>query len=200
MRRPPSASRRTALPSRRYPCGWPKRRRSKGGTAPKGATPAATPTTFLLNDWLKEGWTRDGAYLTRQGGDFVLAPVPLTAGNIQFSVILIHGRRIEWVTAFRDARNYYLFQIDDTNFNRTEIADGKRSKTVKVPTEFKRDQYNTYAIEISATGVTHSILHGTAWQVIDNWQIPGGAIPGTFGFHIPSRDQLGLGEFRLTQK
>ena len=170
---------------------------AKGGpTSPTGQ--AVAP--FLLNDWLKEGWNREGAYITRQGGDFVLAPLPVTAGSIQFSVISIHGKRIEWVAGFRDIKNYYLFQVEDTSFNRIEIVEGKRSKTVKIPQEFKRDQYNTFAIEISPTGISHAVLRGTQWHTIDNWQSVGGLVPGKFGFHIPGRDQIALSDFRLTPK
>ncbi len=164
-------------------------------------TPAPKPAqlTFALNDWLKLGWNRDGSSITHQGGDFVLAPLPLTAGSIQFTVVSIHGKRIEWVTSYRDGKNYYLFQMDDLTFSRTEVQDGKHSKTVRIQRDFKRDQYNTFEIEITATGVATSVLRGGQMQPV-NTRSRGGPAPGKFGFHIPGRDEIGLSDFRLTQK
>jgi hypothetical protein len=143
------------------------------------------------------GWTHDGGSLLHQGGDFVLAPGELSTGNIQFTVRLRHGKRIEWVVAFRDPKNYYLFQIDDTNFNRIEVVDGKHSKAFKVAHELKRDGPNTFAIDLHANGVGTGVLRDGKWMVLDNWQPAGAPASGQFGFHIPGRDQIELLDFRI---
>jgi serine/threonine-protein kinase len=177
----------------------PIEERSSVKSAPVVTAPAQS--VFLLNDWLKTpGWTSDGSALTHQGGDFVLVPGNITAANIQFSATLVHGKRLEWVVGFRDPKNYYLFQIDDTNFIRSEITDGKRSKTFKTPHGAKRDVYNTFGIDLSAKVIGHGISRDGKWIVLDNFQPPGGTAAGQFGFHIPGRDQIGLSEFRLTVK
>jgi hypothetical protein len=130
----------------------------------------------------------------------VLAPGKFSTANIQFRVTLLHGRRIEWVAGFRNRSNYYLFQIDETNFNRIEVADGRRVKTFKTPHGANRDQYNTFGIDLSPKAIGHGILRSGKWALLDNWQPPGGVAAGQFGFHIPSRDQIELSEFRLTVK
>ena len=167
----------------------------------QAAKPTPTTPSFVLNDWLKTpGWTRDGSTLTHQGGDFVLAPGELTAANVQFTVILLRGKRIEWVAGFRDAKNYYLFQMDDTNFTRTEVADGRHLKTFKVPHGAKRDAYNSFSIDISAKGISHGILRDGKWVALDNWLPSSGTAAGQFGFHIPGRDQIALSDFHLVPK
>jgi serine/threonine-protein kinase len=166
--------------------------------APSSTSPDAPHSTFGLDDWLKVGWTRDGVTVTRQGGEFVLAPPDLTKVTVQFTVILLKGKRIEWVAAYRDKNNYDLFQIDDTNFTRTPVDNGKHGKTVKVPHGAKRDGYNTFALHISPQGISHMILRDQQWKQLDDWQPTEGVSPGKFGFHIPGRDQISLSDFRIT--
>lgn len=169
--------------------------------AMKAAPPIVPSGDWLLNDWLKvPGWAHDGQVLTRKGGDLVLIPKDLTSATIQFTVISLHGKRLEWVAGYRDPKNYYLFQIDDTNFNRTEIADGKHSKTVKVPYQTNRDAYSTLSIEITPRGITHSIVQDQQWHVLDKWEPEGGVQLGKFGFYVQGHDEIAVAAFRLTQK
>jgi hypothetical protein len=163
--------------------------------------PPAAPSGFTLNDWFKTGeWTRDGQTLRRQGGNFVLVPLNLTAATIRFTGMVLRGRRLEWVAGYRDEKNYYLFQMDDTNFNRTEIADGKRSKTAKVAHQAHRDAYSTFTIEITPRGISHTISHDQSSLALETWEPANGFPPGKFGFNISGRDEIGLTEFRLTPK
>jgi hypothetical protein len=170
---------------------------SNKGT-PSPASPDAPHPSFGLDDWLKVGWTRDGVTVTRQGGEFVLAPVDLSKVTVQFTVILLKGKRIEWVAAYRDKNNYDLFQIDDTNFTRTPVDNGKHGKTVKVPHGAKRDGYNTFALHISPQGIIHMILRDQQWKQLDDWEPTEGVSAGKFGFHIPGKDQISLSDFRMT--
>ncbi|MGD1090625.1 MAG: protein kinase [Bryobacteraceae bacterium] len=168
--------------------------------APPPATiPVAKETTFLLEDWLKLGqWNREGSALTRQGGDFVIAPVDLRQGAIQFTVSLIRGKRLEWVLGYRDLKNYALFQIDGSNFERASIADGKRDKPFRVPYTSKRGEPITISIAVSPKSIVHSIPNGPNKRVLDDWEPSVGMPAGKFGFHIPGRDEIGLTDFRLT--
>ena len=173
--------------------------------SPKSAAAAPTAATaqsiFQLNDWLKvPGWVSEGTSLTHQGGDFVLVPGQFSTANIQFRVVLRKGRRIEWVVGFRDRNNYYLFQIDETNFTRTEVSNGWRGKTFKTPHGASREEFNTFGIDVSPKALGHGILRNGKWVLLDNWQPAGGFAAGQFGFHIPNRDQIELSEFRLTVK
>jgi hypothetical protein len=130
--------------------------------------------------------------------EFVLAPVDLSKVTVQFTVILLKGKRIEWVAAYRDKNNYDLFQIDDTNFTRTPVDNGKHGKTVKVPHGAKRDGYNTFALHISPQGIIHMILRDQQWKQLDDWEPTEGVSAGKFGFHIPGKDQISLSDFRMT--
>ena len=126
-------------------------------------------------------------------------PINLTTATIQFTVASLRGKHIEWVTGFSDAKNYYQFQIDDTNFSRAQVTDGKHSKTVKSPPGAKQEQYNAFTIKIGPKGIVTSIQRGGSWQTLDTWAPPDGPAPGKFGFHIQGRDEIGLTDFKLTQ-
>jgi serine/threonine-protein kinase len=166
---------------------------------PPTTAPEAPRALFTLEDWLKVGWNRDGVAITRQGGEFVLAPPDLTKATVQFTVILQKGKRIEWVAAYRDKNNYDLFQMDETNFTRTPVDNGKHGKTVKVPHGAKRDAYNTFSVKITPQSIVHSILRGQQWKQLDDWQPAEGVSAGKFGFHIPGKDQISLSDFKITQ-
>lgn len=169
--------------------------------AVKAAPPVVAANEWLLNDWLKvPGWTNDNQVLRRRGGDFVLVPRDLTAAVVQFTAILLHGKRLEWVAAYRDPKNYVLFQMDDMNFNRTEVVDGKHSKTVKILHHARRDDYNTFNIEITPHGIVHSIARDQQWFMLDRWEPDGGVPEGKFGFYIQGRDEIGLAAFKMTSK
>jgi len=174
---------------------------SMNGIPMKSAAPVVSTNDWLLDDWLKTGgWTRDNHALTRRGGDFVLIPINLADVNIQFTALALHGKHLEWVEGFRDAKNYYLFQVDDTNFSRTEVVDGKHLKTVKIPHQARRDTYVTFNVEITASGIRHSIARDQQWHMLDDWQPTGGPRLGKFGFYVQGHDEIALADFRLTQK
>ena len=152
----------------------------------------------MLEDWLKLGWNRDGAAIARQGGDFVLAPIDLTSATVQFTLSLIKGKRTEWVAGYRDAKNYYLFEVDETSFSHTGVAGGKHGKTVKVARGVRRNFYNTFAIRITPQGIVSAIRSDRQWETLDDWQPAEGVSPGRFGFLIPGSDRISLSEFRIT--
>ena len=164
-----------------------------GGGAGKGGG------TFNLTDWQKTpGWTLEGGVLVHRGGDFVLAPMDITQGTLQFSLLSLKGKRLEWVAGYRDPKNYYLFQVDDKNFIRSEVVNGKRTELAKVPHSSDRKKYIGISITISPKGITHSIAHDQQWQVIDNWESSEPLAHGKFGFNVPGKDEIALGDFKLT--
>ena len=155
--------------------------------------------SFSLTDWQKTpGWTLEGGVLVHRGGDFVLAPMDITQGKMQFSLLSLKGKRLEWVAGYRDPKNYYLFQIDDKNFIRSEVVNGKRTELAKVPHASDRKKYIGLSIVISPKGIATSIAHDQQWQVIDNWESTDALAHGKFGFNVPGKDEIALGDFKLT--
>jgi len=167
---------------------------------PVASAPVVKESGFLLADWLKTGeWTRDGDALLRRGGEFVLAPVDFRQANLRFSVRLLHGKRIEWVLGFRDPRNYVLFQLDGSHFERAELMDGKKGKTFRVPYAMKKDGWVRINIAVSTKGIVHGIGAAPAngQAPLDDWQPSGGPPKGRFGFHIPGHDEISLNDFQI---
>jgi hypothetical protein len=164
-------------------------------TTPRLASQEQQPS-FVLDDWLKSGWVRSGSTLVRRGGDFAFPTVRFPAGIFQFTAVLNKGKRIEWVVDYRDPKNYCLFQVDDKNFVRIEVINGKRSERAKVAHGMNRKEPIGIGITVKANSITHRILRSNQWQVIDVWQRP---VPEQqiFGFYIPGRDEIGLTDFRF---
>jgi cytochrome c-type biogenesis protein CcmH/NrfG len=166
--------------------------------AEKKAPPPAA-MIFSVDDWLKmPGWTRDGQIVQRKGGDFVLASPEFSSARIVFSIKAIKGKRLEWVVGYRDSKNYYLFEADDKNFSRSEITDGKKSEPAKVPHGLDHKDYMGFGLTISSKGIQSEVARDQHWQMIDNWEIPGGPARGKFGFHVSGKDEIGLSDFKLT--
>jgi len=165
----------------------------------KAPVEAAQPA-FGLSNWLKlGGWTRDGEAIRRQGGGLCSRAGQPHRGDhsVHHSVAARQTYRVG--DGFADAKNYYQFQIDDSNFSRAQVADGKHSKTVRAQHGAKREQYNAFTIKITAKEIVTSIQRGGSWHTLDTWEPPGGPAPGKFGFHIQGRDEIGLTDFKLTQ-
>jgi serine/threonine protein kinase len=154
---------------------------------------------FALADWEKAGgWTREGATLIRHGGEYVLAPVPPAPGTVVFTALVRRGKRLEWVMHFHDPKNQYLFQIDDKNFTHVELLNGKRLEDVKVPHGVNRKDFISLAIVLTANSIQHRILQDRQWHVIDTWERPGAVLQGSFGLHIPGRDEIVLSDFQFS--
>ena len=171
----------------------------KVDTAPKtvAKAPPSTPV-FGPDDWVKAGgWTRQDNMIVHQGGDYVLATPDLTQGTIRFTAVILKGKRLEWVLAFRDNKNYLFFQVDDKNLTRYEVVNGAKASQVKVPHKLDRKQPMSFTISLTPSAVIHSVQQGGQWVILDNWLILGSLAHGKFGFHIPSSDEIGLTDFRL---
>ena len=153
---------------------------------------------FLLDDWMKAGgWTRNATTITRRGGDIVLAPVSFQPGSVTFTVILLRGKRIEWLLNFQNNKNYCLFQFDDKNYERMEYVNGKRSSQVKIPHGANKKDFVSINVAVKADSIVHSIQRGGTWQLLDTWQRSTGSPRGPFGFRLPGGDEIGLSDFRL---
>jgi serine/threonine-protein kinase len=174
-------------------------RRADAPKTPSKTASAPSGTGFGLEDWMKTGgWTQGADMITHRGGDYVLAPVEIESqGNVRFTAVSVRGRHVEWVVGFRDDRNYYLFQLDDKNITRYEVANGTKSAQVKVPHGLDRKKPMSIGIGIAPRAITTNVLRGGQWAPIDNWEVFGSLVRGKFGFHITGGDEIGLQEFKL---
>ena len=173
-----------------------------------GTTPSQTTAqaAFSIEEWAKAGgstpnssnWTRDGKLWVKRGGEFVVAPIKPLPGTYIFTVILMRGKRLEWVVNYRDDKNYDLFQLDDKSLVRTQFVNGKKRESVKRPLSVKTSNYVSIMITVTSNSIVHSLFVQQQWQVVDKWERPGGGLQGKIGFHLPGKDQIGVSEFRFT--
>jgi hypothetical protein len=75
---------------------------------------------------------------------------------------------------------------------------GKRLEEVKVPHGVNRKDFISIAIVLTPNSIQHKILQNRQWHVIDTWERQGAVLQGSFGFHIPSRDEISLSDFQFT--
>ena len=66
-----------------------------------------------------------------------MAPINPAAGKYNFTAIVMNGKRLEWVLNYQDDKNYDLFQMDDKNLVRTQVVNGKKGPSVKIPHSIK---------------------------------------------------------------
>jgi serine/threonine-protein kinase len=167
--------------------------------APPALPKPPTPQIYTLDDLQKTGgWTMDNGVLTRRGGEIVLLPVDFSQASIRFTVQSVKGKRTEWLLGYGDSKNYWLFQLDDKNFYRTVVSGGAHNDQTKVPHGLDRKGFVGIGIDITPTGIVHSVLRGGGWVPIDKWDFPQGSVRGKFGFVVPGKDELAVKEFSLT--
>jgi len=150
-----------------------------------------------MSKWDDPGaWKQEGVSFIRQGGGFVLYGVAPASGTFAFSAMLTKGHLLQWVLNYTDAKNYVLFQMDDTNFYRTVIRNGEKTNEIKVPDKGDKKHFRVLRIRVSPTELVHQIRHGEVWTVLDRWREPGANLSlGKFGFYLPGDDQVALSNF-----
>jgi hypothetical protein len=143
-----------------------------------------------------DAWKHEKDSFVRKGGNFVLYGAVPAPGTFVFSAMPVNGRRLQWVINYTDPANYVLCQMDDNNFYRTVIRNGKKSDEIIVPDKSDRKSLRELHIHVSPTEVVHQIRHGDSWTVLDRWTQPGTDLSlGKFGFYIPNDDQVALSNF-----
>ena len=159
---------------------------------------AVSAPGFVLDDWIKAGgWNQQGSMITHRGGDYVVAPLEIAQGTIRFTAVLLKGKRVEWVAGYRDDRNHLFFQVDDKSFTRYAVINGNKSQQIKVPHGLDHKEAMNITVTLTPRTVSTSVQRGGQWVTVDNWEVLA-PIRGKFGFHIPSSDEIGLQDFRLT--
>ncbi len=142
------------------------------------------------------GWKQDKGAFVHKGGDFVMYGVTPTSGTFVFSAMLTKGHRLQWMLNCINANNYVLFQMDDNNFYRSAVRDGRKGDEIKIPHKADKKSYRTLQIRVDANQIVHQIRQGDSWVVLDRWTQPGNNLSlGRFGFYIPGSDQVALSSF-----
>jgi hypothetical protein len=141
-------------------------------------------------------WKQENGAFVRKGGDYILYGVTPTSGTFVFSALLTKGHRLQWVVNYTDPNNYDLFQMDDNNFYRTDIRNGRKTTEAKIPHKGEKKAFRTLEIHVSPTEIVHQINQGNTWFVLDRWTLPGTNLAlGRFGFYLPGGDQVSLANF-----
>lgn len=141
-------------------------------------------------------WKQEGNSFIRKGGDFVLYGVVPTSGTFAFSAMASKGHLLQWVLNYKDSQNYILFQMDENNFYRAVIRDGRKTDEIKVADKGDKKSFRALHIRVSPTEIVHQIRHGDSWTVLDRWTQPGTNLSlGKFGFYIPGNDQVAVSSF-----
>jgi serine/threonine protein kinase len=142
------------------------------------------------------GWKEEKGWFVRKGGDFVMYSVSPTTGTFVFSGMLTKGHRLQWMLNCTDADNYVLFQMDDNNFYRTVVKNGKKGDEAKIPYKSGKKTFRTLQIRVTPNEIVHQIRQGDGWVALDRWTEPGSNLSlGRFGFYIPGNDQVALSSF-----
>jgi hypothetical protein len=142
------------------------------------------------------GWKEEKGWFVRKGGDFVMYTVSPTTGTFVFSGMLTKGHRLQWMLHCTDANNYVLFQMDDNNFYRTVVKNGKKGDEAKIPYKSGKKTFRTLQIRVSPNEIVHQIRQADGWVALDRWTEPGSNLSlGRFGFYIPGSDQVALSSF-----
>jgi hypothetical protein len=142
------------------------------------------------------GWKEEKGWFVRKGGDFVMYSVSPTTGTFVFSAMLTKGHRLQWMLNCTDADNYVLFQMDDNNFYRTVVKNGKKGDETKIPYKSGKKTFRTLQIRVTPNEIVHQIRQGDGWVALDRWTEPGSNLSlGRFGFYIPGNDQVALSSF-----
>lgn len=141
-------------------------------------------------------WKQEAGSFIRKSGDFVLYGVVPTPGTFAFSAMATKGHLLQWVLNYKDSQNYVLFQMDENNFYRAVIRDGRKSDEIKVADKGDKKSFRALHIRVSPTEIVHQIRHGDSWTVLDRWTQPGTNLSqGKFGFYIPGNDQVAVSSF-----
>lgn len=155
-----------------------------------------------MEGW-QEPWTQEGNWYVRRGGDFVLYRPTPNGGTFAFNAMLasgggvLRGKRLSWVVAFQDERNYLLFQLDKELFRRIQVVNGKKTELRKPHGLGLKDYVMaTLQIEVTAAGVSHKVRKGEQWVALDTFTAPGQNFAlGKFGFLIQGKDEVRLSDF-----
>jgi hypothetical protein len=147
------------------------------------------------------GWTQENGWQVRKGGNFVALRPAQTAGSFTFTADLRKGKRMQWVVARTDARNYVLFQLDKKSFYRVVVVNGKDKELEKVAYAAPKGGGVTIQMDVAPDSVTNRFHDGSKWVVLDTWADATRKFStGQFGFLIPGGDVLAVSNFNFAPR
>jgi serine/threonine-protein kinase len=164
---------------------------------------AEVPRGATLADVEKAGgWTREGNVLVRTGGNLVVLPVGGSAGAYSFNAMMPKGKRVDWVVAYVDPKNYVSYELNDDRLERVEYIDGKKQATVKPKLRVRLDRWIQISIEVTPNSITTSVQQeANNFPALDRLTSQQTNFArGRFGFRIPNKDRLAVGNFAFIGK
>ena len=168
--------------------------------APAEAGASVKPLPGGMAEWENPGeWQPANGWLVHKGGNAVLYRTSPLAGTLNFAVLLVKGKRLQWVVAYRDAQNYALFQVEKGQFRIKNVVNGVTFDRTRVPLAIAKLSWYQFSIAVSHSSVVTSIREDGAWRTLDTWKEPDRDFTaGRFGFLIPGTDEVGIANFSLS--
>ena len=159
------------------------------------AEPAKPAKHLSLSDWDgAPGWTRQGDRLVNEGNGIMLAPVRASGQTVIFNVHARPGKSVRWVTQFRDANNYTLYELGGGGLSRSDLVRGKRILRNRAPLNGAATESVRVRMIQQAGALRTSVFAGGQWVDLDTADTTNGT--GRFGFYLVERDWLAVSEFR----
>jgi len=164
--------------------------------AERAAAPPKTAAKLGMSGWqFPAAWQPDGDHFTRKGGNLCLY-TPQGPGTYSFSAAMKRGKQLRWVAHVVNDKNYVEFEIDNENFYRRQVVDGKTKELLKRKHGLTMDQAVAASIQmvVSPAGIVNKLQRPDGWVVLDSWMDPA-LREGRFGFLIRGRDEVNLSAF-----
>ena len=146
------------------------------------------------------GWSLVNGWYERKGGNFVLFKPAKTDGVFVFTADLRKGKKLQWVAAYADARNYLTFQMDKKYFYRVAVVNGKENQLSRVQYTVPKGNALTIEMDVASGSIIHKLYDGSKWTTIDSWSEDRQFGGGKFGFLIPGADVVAISNFSFTPK
>lgn len=166
-------------------------------------TTVRAPQPIGMEGWEQPGkWTQSGSWLVQRGGDYALFGQSPTSGVFTFTATILRGGRLQWVVDYKDNRNYVLLQMDDDDYWRKIVENGRTRELFKAKHGVDKKQgYFTVSVDVTAHALTQKLYKNGTWGVLDSWTASDVDFTGgKFGFYIPGNDEIGLSNFTYTPR
>jgi serine/threonine-protein kinase len=136
-------------------------------------------------------WVTDGAWKVRRGGNFVIFGGAPSPGTYEFAFQLRNGKRVQWVTNYKDPRNHVLYRLEGRQLSRVELVNGKRGNASSTDHKLANlDEFDA-RIVVEQNRIRVELRQGGGWTTVDQFQNPAEDLSaGRFGFLI-SGNMLG---------
>ncbi|MBK5291853.1 MAG: PEGA domain-containing protein [Acidobacteriia bacterium] len=146
-------------------------------------------------------WVKDGQWLARKGGRFVLFRKLPAPGVFVLTAAILKGKTLQWVVNYSDDNNYDLFELDKDRFTRKRVRGGKTSELSKTKHGIKDPDFFILTVDISQHVLVHKLYRNGNWSGLDSASFPDtDLVNGRFGLLIADNTQIGLSNFSFTTK